>query len=141
MAYNGYLIKIKDPDGLSDFIFPNELIKVESYSAKRNTLYSNSFTDMDGYTHADALSHRIDKIKFKTIPMNNSTFDSLMASISALYTEPISMTFDCEFYVPQTGQYQQESVHIGDFEPQIINVNDNSNSILYNEIQFTITVW
>ena len=66
MAYNGYLIKVIDPDGQSDFTFPNSVIKVETYSAKRNVLYVNSFTDANGYTKADALGHRIDKIKFNT---------------------------------------------------------------------------
>lgn len=141
MAYNGYLIKVKDPDELADFTFPNDLIKVESYSAKRNVLYSNSYTDADGYTKADAIAHRIDKIKFKTISMTGTQFDALMASLSALYTEPISRTFNCEFFVPETGSYQTESVHINDFEPPILRVDDVSNEVYYGEISLTITVW
>ena len=139
MAYNGYLLKVLDDNG--DYTFPNSKIQLNSYGLKVNTLYDDSYTDGDGVTHAHALAHKIDKIKFNTIPMTNAEFDAIMAEISARYTESLSRTFNADFYVPETGSYVQASVHLGDLETPIDRVDDDNNIIYYNPISFTITVW
>lgn len=141
MAYNGYLVKVIDPNGISDYIFPNNKIKASTYSAKENTLYAWSYTDANGYTNAYPLAHKIDKISFKTIAMTNKEFDAIMAELAARYTEPLSRTFDCQFYCREDGTYKTESVHLTDLETPIDRVDDVNNIIYYNEIQFTITVW
>lgn len=141
MAYNGYLVKIIDPNGVSDYIFPNNKIKLSTYSAKDNTLYAWSYTDANGYTNAYPLAHKINKITFKTIAMKNTEFDAIMAELAARYTEPVSRTFDCEFYCAEDGTYRTESVHLTDPDISIDRVDDVNRIIYYNEIQFTITVW
>ena len=135
MAYAGYLMKI------GTFEFPNNLIALESYSAKENTLYADSYTDANGVTHAEPLAHKIDKVTFKTIMMDSDTFDSLMTSISTEYTEALSRTANCKYFVPEKGIYREESMHITDLQIDIDHVDDVNNKAWYKPITFTFTVW
>ena len=139
MAYSGYLLKVLDDNG--DYTFPNNKIQFNSYGVKVNTLYDDSYTDGDGVTHAHALAHKVDKIKFNTIPMTNAELDAIMAEISARYTESLSRSFTAKFYVPELGDYVEADVHLGDPEIPINRVDDTNNIIYYNPISFTITVW
>lgn len=142
MAYAGYLIKVIDTVTPSnDYTFPNSKIKVETYSAAENILYDNAYQDSSGVTHANALSHKVEKIKFNLISMTNTEFDAIMSALSLRYTEAKSRSFTAEFYVPQTGTYKTANVHLNDFETPINRVDDVNNVIYYNEIPLTITVW
>lgn len=142
MAYAGYLIKVLDtvtPD--NDYTFPNNKIKLSSYSAKVNTLYDDAYQDSDGVTHANALAHKVDKIKFSTVPMTNTEFDAIMSALSARYTESKSRSFTAQFYVPETASYVTADVHLTDPEIPIDRVDDTNNVIHYNPVALTITVW
>ena len=139
MAYSGYLLKVLDDNG--DYTFPNNKIQLSSYNVKVNTLYDDSYTDGDGVTHAHALDHKIDKIKFNTIPMTNGDLDAIMSEVSARYTESLSRSFTAQFFVPEINDYATADVHLGDFEAPIDRVDDINNVVYYNPISFTITVW
>lgn len=143
MAYNGYLIKILGVSGSPpvDYTFPNSKIGFETYSAKENTLYSDSFQDAKGVTHAKALAHKIDKVTFKTVQMTNTELRAIMNEIEARYTESNSRTLNVEYYVPEKDIYRTASMHITDMDMPISRVNDTNNTVIYLPITFTFTVW
>ena len=118
MAYNGYLIKILGVSGSPpvDYTFPNSKIGFETYSAKENTLYSDSFQDALGVTHAKALAHKIDKVTFKTVQMTNTEFRAIMNEIESRYTESNSRTLNVEYYVPEKDIYAHYGHGYADFE-------------------------
>ena len=143
MAYNGYLIKILGVSGSPpvDYTFPNSKIGFETYSAKENTLYSDSFQDALGVTHAKALAHKIDKVTFKTVQMTNTEFRAIMNEIESRYTESNSRTLNVEYYVPEKDIYRTASMHITDMDMPISRVDDTNNKVIYLPITFTFTVW
>lgn len=143
MAYNGYLIKIIGVSGSPpvDYTFPNSKIGFETYSAKENTLYSDSYQDGLGVTHAKALAHKIDKVTFKTVQMTNTEFRAIMNEIEARYTESKSRTLNVEYYVPEKDIYRTASMHITDMDMPISRVDDTNNKVIYLPITFTFTVW
>ena len=143
MAYSGYLIKIIGVSGSPpvDYTFPNSKIAFETYSAKENTLYSDSFQDALGVTNAKALAHKIDKVTFKTVQMTNTEFRAIMNEIEARYTESNSRTLNVEYYVPEKDIYRTASMHITDMDMPISRVNDTNNTVIYLPITFTFTVW
>lgn len=143
MAYNGYLIKIIGVSGSPpvDYTFPNSKIGFETYSAKENTLYSDSFQDALGVTHAKALAHKIDKVTFKTVQMTNTEFRAIMNEIESRYTESNSRTLNVEYYVPEKDIYRTASMHITDMDMPISRVDDTNNKVIYLPITFTFTVW
>lgn len=153
MAYDrdiGLLMLGNDVVAENNFVFPLGYIQLDTYSIKRNTLYKNSYTDADGFTQAEALSHQVDKIKFKTIPMTNIEWDVLMRNIEEKYADndskpsmsKKSKSFWCSYYVPEKADYERfVGCHLTDIEISINRIDQNTGIVYYNPITLTITVW
>lgn len=137
MAYNGYLLRIKAPDGSEsgDWDFPHEYIKADTYSAYLNMQDLEPWTDANGYLHRNAVDLKAIKIEFETPAMlTNTDLTEIMRKLIAHYTNSVQRRLIIEAYIPEWDDYWQQDAYLADFTPQIYGIFDNV--IKYNPIRF-----
>lgn len=129
MAYSGYLVKI------GTYTFPLSLIKADSYSAYKSVTDLDSYVDVSGELHRNALSHFGYKVEFETVPMmTNSEFTSLITTIYGQFTNSVERKFTGTVYIPETDSYVETSFYMADIKPSMYFADNNK--IQYNSIRF-----
>ncbi len=133
MGYKQYLFQF------GNFIFPNKYIKFDSYDIapdQRQDL--DSFTDGDGETHRNALSHTKTNVTFTTNPMPEKAMDSILSNLEANYINPNETDANCTYFNPRKRGYASGHFYLDpSVKLRIKKVDDDGKSIQYNETQWT----
>lgn len=112
MAYKGYLIKV------GNYIIPLSMIKAESYKVTNYSQDLDSYQDVDGELHRNALELQAPKVEFETRNMlTNTELTALLSSIQANYTVPLEKKASVEVYVPEIDKYITNDMYMADFSP------------------------
>lgn len=79
-------------------------IKADSYNITPNARQDmDSYRDADGVLQRNALSHTATIIEFDTIPMWDTDFEALMASMSSQYINEYERDATCTYYDVENG--------------------------------------
>lgn len=112
MAYKGYLIKV------GNYTIPLSMIKAESYKVTNYSQDLDSYQDVDGELHRNALELQAPKVEFETRNMlTNTELTALLSSIQANYTIPLEKKASVEVYVPEIDKYITNNMYMADFSP------------------------
>lgn len=112
MAYKGYLIKV------GNYIIPLSMIKAESYKVTNYSQDLDSYQDVDGELHRNALELQAPKVEFETRNMlTNTELTALLSSIQENYTVPLEKKASVEVYVPELDKYIINDMYMADFSP------------------------
>ena len=106
MAFNGYLLKV------GDYTVPNKYIKFDSWSSTYETLDFDSYRDMNGLLHRNALADRKLKVEFNTPYIYKSDFDSLMANIRAEFLSATEQSANVTAYIDELGDYVTQKCYL-----------------------------
>lgn len=136
MAYNGWLIKIGEPDKEKGYKIPMKYIKAESYSVYVNMQDLDDWTDADGYLHRNAVELKALKVEFETPAMlTNFEFNDLMFNIGENFKNKKARECYITAYIPEYDDYVTQLGYLTDFTPQIYST--YREVIHYNSIRFT----
>lgn len=113
MAFNDYLVKI------GNYTIPNKCIKYDSWSSIYETLDWDSYRDMAGKLHRNALSERKIKVEFTTPNMYKSEFDALMAGIRSQFTDAVEQKGNVTAYIDELGDYVTQEAYLVNVNPKI----------------------
>lgn len=87
-----------------NFIFPLEYIKLDTYKVKPQQRQDlDAYTDANGLTHRNGLSHYKTEITFTTRPLSNRQYAGLMEQITANYNNQNERdATNCKYWDPET---------------------------------------
>lgn len=107
MAYAGYLFKV------GNFTIPFNMMFIESYKATKNDQDVDSYRDLNGVLHRNALSHWAFKCEWTIPPMKKSPeIENFFASIYAQFTNTTEKCATCTAYVPELGDYHTGKMYL-----------------------------
>ncbi len=130
MAYSDFLIKVGNYE-----ISTKKFIKANSYSVLYSTSDLDSYRDADGYLHRQALSHKLMKVEFETVPMlTNDDIAELMRNIRANYINSVEKSCLVTAYIPELDDYVTAECYIPDIQFSIYG--NYGGKIHYNAIRF-----
>ena len=101
MAFNNFLFQF------GDFVFPMKYIQRDSYDiapGQRQSL--DAYTDLDGVTRDNALSHSKTEIKFTTLPMSGAEFERIMRNIVSNYLNFNARDANCTYFDFELWKYR-----------------------------------
>lgn len=130
VGFDGWLLKINGE------LFPNNLIAYDSYSCTPDQIMDlDPYRDADGVLHRNSLPHTATSIEFTTPPMYLIDMERLNHFI------PHGNRVQCtiEYWNPNTSSYETGTFYIADVPYEIINVDEETKSILYKGVKITIT--
>ena len=113
MAFSNYLVKI------GNYTIPNKYIKYDSWSSIYETLDWDSYRDMAGTLHRNALSSRKIKVEFNTPYMYKSDFDALMAGIRGQFTDSAEQKGSVTAYIDELGDYVTQDAYLVNVNPKV----------------------
>ncbi len=136
MAYNGWLIKIGEPDEEKGYKIPMKYIKAESYSVYVNMQDLDNWTDANGYLHRNAVELKALKVEFETPAMfTNLDFVNLMTNIRSNFLNKRARECYITAYIPEYDDYVTQLGYMADFTPQIYG--NYGGIIRYNPVHLT----
>lgn len=101
MAYNGYFFQ------WGNFKFPMKYIEWDSYDSAPSQRQSlDAYTDENGVTHDNALEHSKTEIKFKTLPMWEDEWETLMGNMVKNYISFSARDANCVYFDFETCKYK-----------------------------------
>lgn len=112
MAYQGYFIKFNK----TGYIFPLGMIKAESYDIKPNQRQDlDSYRDMDGVLHRNALEHTASKIEWETKALlSNIQVAELCNQLKNAYDNYAERKVSVTYYNPETDDYESGTFYMSD---------------------------
>ena len=113
MAFSNYLVKI------GTYTIPNKYIKFDSWSSIYETLDWDSYRDMAGTLHRNALSSRKIKVEFTTPYMYKSDFDALMTGIRGQFTDSTEQKGSVTAYIDELGDYVTQDAYLVNVNPKV----------------------
>lgn len=134
MAFNGWFIKI------GEYVFPTELIAYDSLNIQYITQDLDSYTDADGVLHRTALAHKVPKVVFNTVPMDNAKYADLYEKLEEQFFETGSEHTEYEnaflgtVYIPYLDDYVSAEMYMAGSEYSIRSIENGK--INYNAIRF-----
>ena len=129
MAYSGFLLKI------GDWVFPDDLINLNNYSAYVNMQDVDPWTDENGELHRNPIELKALKVEFETKNMLTSTqFAEIMQNIRANYVSEKGRSCFITAYIPEYDDYVTQYGYLADFQPQIYTT--GGGIVKYNSIRF-----
>ena len=129
MAYSGFLLKI------GDWVFPDNLINLNNYSAYVNMQDVDPWTDENGELHRNPIDLKALKVEFETKNMLTSTqFAEIMRNIRANYVSEKGRSCFITAYIPEYDDYVTQYGYLADFQPQIYTT--GGGVVKYNSIRF-----
>ena len=129
MAYSGFLLKI------GDWVFPDDLINLNNYSAYVNMQDVDPWTDENGELHRNPIDLKALKVEFETKNMLTSTqFAEIMRNIRANYVSEKGRSCFITAYIPEYDDYVTQYGYLADFQPQIYTT--GGGVVKYNSIRF-----
>ena len=130
MAYSGYLIKV------GTYTVPMDFIAYDSYSVLYSTTDLDSYRDADGVLHRNALEHKVGKVEFTTPYIKSSDFERLMQGIRSQYSSAVEKRVErVEFFIPELGVYQAQSMYVPDITVKINNVAKDNSGLVYEPVR------
>ena len=106
MAYRGYLVKV------GDYIIPNSIIQANSYKPSLKGQDLDSYRDLDGKLHREALANFAPKVEFNTRPMltnneviNHTSFIEHEATVSKINEDQL-------FYLMSKGMSKKDATQL-----------------------------
>lgn len=128
MAYSGFLLKI------GDWVFPDDLINLNNYSAYVNMQDVDPWTDENGELHRNPIDLKALKVEFETKNMLTSTeFAKIMKNIQANYVSEKGRSCFITAYIPEYDDYVTQYGYLADFTPQIYST--GGGAVKYNSIR------
>lgn len=128
MAYSGFLLKI------GDWLFPDDLINLNNYSAYVNMQDVDPWTDENGELHRNPIDLKALKVEFETKNMLTSTeFAEIMRNIRANYVSEKGRSCYITAYIPEYDDYVTQLGYLADFQPQIYST--GGGVVRYNSIR------
>ena len=128
MAYSGFLLKI------GDWVFPDDLINLNNYSAYVNMQDVDPWTDENGELHRNPIDLKALKVEFETKNMLTSTeFAEIMRNIRANYISEKGRSCYITAYIPEYDDYVTQFGYLADFQPQIYST--GGGVVRYNSIR------
>lgn len=119
MAYRGYLVKV------GDYIIPNSIIQANSYKPSLKGQDLDSYRDLDGKLHREALANFAPKVEFNTRPMlTNNEVTNLFNNIRRNYTNEREKKANVEVYMPEKDLYVTNEMYMPDVELTIRQATD-----------------
>ena len=91
------------------------VIKADSYKITPNARQDlDSYRDTEGLLHRNALAHTATIVEFDTIPMWDTNFSAMMASLQGSYISWVERDGNCTYYDPElrtttTGHFYLDS--------------------------------
>ena len=129
MAYSGFLLKI------GEWVFPDDLINLNNYSAYVNMQDVDPWTDENGELHRNPIDLKALKVEFETKNMLTSTeFAEIMRNIRANYVSEKGRSCFITAYIPEYDDYVTQYGYLADFQPQIYST--GGGIVKYNSIRF-----
>ena len=113
MAFSNYLVKI------GTYTIPNKYIKYDTWSSIYETLDWDSYRDMAGTLHRNALSSRKIKVEFSTPYMYKSDWDALMTAIRGQFTDSTEQKGSVTAYIDELGDYVTQDAYLVNVNPKV----------------------
>ena len=113
MAFSSYLVKI------GNYTIPNKYIKYDSWNSTYETLDWDSYRDMAGTLHRNALSSRKIKVEFNTPYIRKADWDALMAGIRGQFTNATEQCGNVTAYIDEIGDYVTQKAYLVNVNPKI----------------------
>jgi len=116
MAFNDYLIKV------GDYTIPDSCIKYDSWSSIFETLDWDSYRDMAGTAHRNALADRKIKVEFNTPYMHKQDFDALMRGIRSQFVTEEQQREQCAMvtaYIDEIDDYVTQKAYLVNVNPKV----------------------
>ena len=113
MAFSNYLVKI------GTYTIPNKYIKFDSWRSIYETLDWDSYRDMAGTLHRNALSSRKIKVEFTTPYMYKSDWDALMTAIRGQFTDSTEQKGSVTAYIDELGDYVTQDAYLVNVNPKV----------------------
>lgn len=130
MAYSGYFFK------WGDFTFPMKYIEWDSYDSAPNQEQSlDAYTDENGLTHDNVLSHTKTEIKFNTLPMRENEWKTLMENMTRNYIKG-KRNANCVYWDMENCKYKTGHFYLDKSFRASANVGDNG-KLIYNGTTWT----
>lgn len=117
-----------------DWKFPLKYIRYESYKVTPDQNQDlNSTVDTTGNLHRYPLDHTRSKVEFNMPVMNNTEMNAIISTLSGYWNKPSERKVTMEYYDPLTDGYKTGNFYIPDIDFTMMNVNESSGKIMYQE--------
>ena len=130
MAYRGFLFKF------GEYTFPDKFIKFDTFDVAPNQRQDiDSYTDANGVTHRNAISHTKTQIQFTVRSVKETVMESIMSGISGNYINANERDAYCTYYDPETITYKTGHFYL-DPSLKFRLKGVQNEELLYGETQF-----
>ena len=135
MAFNGKLLELKV--GANYIEFPITLINAESYKVTPNQrLESSANRSTTGKLVRTTVSHTASKIDLSTIVLKNGDLNTIQSLLASAYTDALQRKLNLRYYVPETDSYKTGTFYMPDVDYDILRIDLDTNTVLYNSIRY-----
>lgn len=134
MAYQGYLLKVGDTK------IPHSYMRAETYKALLSTNDLDSYRDLDGELHRNALEHKVGKVEFETPPLlTDKKMTEFLNMFQENYIDPVEKNVNATFYVPELDDYITQKMYIPDLNFTIYYADDAV--VKYNQLRIALIAY
>lgn len=138
MAFNGYLVKVVNPNNTLTEI-PLTFMRAETYKVTpQQRLEWSAERDVTGVLHRETVPNMPPKIEFKTPIMTNSMIKQLNTIFQSAYTNVAERKLTVEYYDPASDSYKRHECYMPDVDYVPLKVDKQKNIIWYNETRYAL---
>lgn len=117
--------------------FPNNYINWDTIKIKPKQRQDlDSYTDLDGVTHRNALEHTKSQVQFSTRPLRESQVNEIMDGITSSYIDTKQRDANCEYFNPEDRDVSSGHFYLDPSMEFSIKGMDNTGEFLYDPIDF-----
>lgn len=127
MAYSGYLFRF------GNYTFPGKYILWDSFEINPNQRQDlDSYTDANGLTHRNAISHTKTQIQFTTMEIPEKSMKSIMEHMTENYLNAKERDANCTYYDTEHFKYKTGHFYLDpSFQMKLLGVKDGE--LWFNE--------
>lgn len=134
MAYNGYLVKIKN-DTYGDYTLPLNIIEAETFISSIHGQDLDPFTNTDGVTYRNALANVKPTASWALCDgITQTKFWSMMAEIQKRYKNAKEKRVSASVWFAEINGYITHDFYLPDIEFTISEIDSKKNEIYYDSI-------
>lgn len=138
MAFNGYLVKVVNPNNTLTEI-PLTFMRAETYKVTpQQRLEWSAERDVTGVLHRETVQNMPPKIEFKTPIMTNSMIKQLNTIFQSAYTNVPERKLTVEYYDPASDSYKRHDCYMPDVDYVPLKVDSAKSVIWYNETRYAL---
>lgn len=120
-----------------NYQIPNRFIEWDSYTIKPNQRQDlDSYTDANGLTHRNALSHTKSDVEFKIRKLLEKDARSIINGITSNYINSKERDANCEYYDPESGTNKTGHFYLDPSQQFKISGIDAEGNLIYDAINF-----